>query len=419
MDIPRPTANGGFTHTNASRAKISAANKGKTPWNKGKNRSEEVRARIAAGVRARNRERLLKKLEEMGLTEEEYEEQKKEEKRKREAERRARKTANGGYTPTEETKAKISKALKEKHASGQVKKRQLDPSKVRRGFTHSEETRRKISASLKKRWNNDDEYREHMKESYSKANSREETRRKISESLKRRWSDPEFREDMTKKMAESRNGREAINYDSSYRKKISEAMKKKWQDPAYREKTLTSIQQAAQNRTGETSPHRTKKKKSVTKSVDMQLITPLSATDLVRRKKKVVAKKKRSVRNVAVTPMEPRKASSSRSKLKGATRMSHHEQLGDDQLADLPKKNAKAKRKRKSSNEKDGSVSRLREERRDLFDLLYGDDDSLLVDDINQEDMGGISEESTLSKLGIVFGDEDLDAFDPYGLDDY
>lgn len=82
-DVPLPTVNGGFTHTATSRAKISAANKGKTPWNKGKARSEEVRARIAEGVRRRNREKFLAKLEEEGITEEEYSERKKEERRKR------------------------------------------------------------------------------------------------------------------------------------------------------------------------------------------------------------------------------------------------------------------------------------------------------------------------------------------------
>ena len=151
MDIPMPTENGGYTHTTASKAKISAANKGKIPWNKGKTRSEEVKARIAAGVRKRNRERFLQKLEDMGLTEEEYEEQKKEERRKKDAERRARKTANGGYRLTDETKQKISQVLKEKHARGEVKKRKyVGP--FRKGFQHSEETKQKIRESLKKKW---------------------------------------------------------------------------------------------------------------------------------------------------------------------------------------------------------------------------------------------------------------------------
>jgi hypothetical protein len=150
-DIPRPTEAGGYTHTSASKAKISAANKGKTPWNKGKTRSEEVKQRIAEGVRRKNRERFLLKLQEMGITEEEYEAKKKEERRIKDAERRARRTENGGYKPTEETKAKISKVLKEKFAKGEIKKREYS-GPFRKGFTHSEETRAKISESLKKKW---------------------------------------------------------------------------------------------------------------------------------------------------------------------------------------------------------------------------------------------------------------------------
>lgn len=150
-DIPRPTEAGGYTHTSASKAKISAANKGKTPWNKGKSRSEEVKQRIAEGVRRKNRERFLLKLQEMGITEEEYEAKKKEERRIKDAERRARRTEKGGYKPTEETKAKISKVLKEKFAKGEIKKREYS-GPFRKGFTHSEETRAKISETLKKKW---------------------------------------------------------------------------------------------------------------------------------------------------------------------------------------------------------------------------------------------------------------------------
>ena len=69
-----------------------------------------------------------------------------------------------------------------------------------------------------------------------------------------------------------------------------------------------------------------------------------------------------------------------------------------------PKKKAATKKKK----EPDGSVNRLREERRDLFDLLYGDDD-------NENSVEAQSNKAAMFALG----DEDLDSFDPYGLDDY
>ena len=155
LDIPAPTANGGFSHTSSSKAKISAANKGKTPWNKGKARSEEVKARIAEGVRRKNREKFLAKLAEDGITEDEYFARQKANRQKKDAERRARKTAKGGYTPTDETKQKISRIVKEKYASGEMMRNPRDPSKLRQGFKRSEETKKKIQESLKQKWAED------------------------------------------------------------------------------------------------------------------------------------------------------------------------------------------------------------------------------------------------------------------------
>jgi hypothetical protein len=82
-DVPTLTLRGGYTHTSSSKAKISAANKGKVPWNKGTPRSDEVRTRIAEGVRKRNRERFLVMLAEENITEEEYLERKKADKKKK------------------------------------------------------------------------------------------------------------------------------------------------------------------------------------------------------------------------------------------------------------------------------------------------------------------------------------------------
>jgi hypothetical protein len=429
-DIPLPTANGGYSHTTASRAKISAANKGKTPWNKGRARSEEEKARIAAGVRARIREEFLKKLDAMGLTEEEYEQQKKEERRKREAERRARRTPNGGVSPSAETRAKISKALKEKHASGQIKKRAVDPSKVRRGFQHTEETRRKISESLKKRWRNDEEYREGMIKAQIKSSSKEETRKKISDTLKRRWQDPNFREGMVQAI-NSRKTSDSV-YDKTYREKISEAMKRKWQDPEYRSKTLTSIKKAAQSRTATNPPMRKVKGAASAKMKNVQLspVAPLSAQDLAKRKQKKTKKiKEKSTRTIdknafaAVEPLKaPRKPIIQR--IKGDSEPASPPTLNGESLEsagveERPKKIKKKTKKNKTKeDDKDGSVTRLREERRDLFDLLYGDEDDLLVG--NDDEMATeVAKPSTISKMGLIFGDEDLDSFDPYGLDDY
>eukprot|EP00531_Pseudo-nitzschia_arenysensis_P000018 CAMPEP_0116125342 /NCGR_PEP_ID=MMETSP0329-20121206/5761_1 /TAXON_ID=697910 /ORGANISM="Pseudo-nitzschia arenysensis, Strain B593" /LENGTH=373 /DNA_ID=CAMNT_0003619379 /DNA_START=405 /DNA_END=1526 /DNA_ORIENTATION=+ len=92
----RKTDNGGYSHTNLSKSKISKANSGNKPWNFGKRRSSADKAKIAAGVRARNRTILLAKLKKLGMSEEEYMKKKKEIKYLRERIRRA-KRANGKH----------------------------------------------------------------------------------------------------------------------------------------------------------------------------------------------------------------------------------------------------------------------------------------------------------------------------------
>jgi NUMOD3 motif len=89
----RLTHKGGYMHTKNSRLKISQANKGKSPWNKGKNRSETAKAKISAGVRARNHAILLIKLGKLGLTEEEWFRKKKQIKLLRERVRKAKVSA--------------------------------------------------------------------------------------------------------------------------------------------------------------------------------------------------------------------------------------------------------------------------------------------------------------------------------------
>lgn len=392
-DIPLPTVNGGYSHTTASRAKISAANKGKVPWNKGRTRSPEERARIAAGVRAKNRQRFLEKLEKLGLTEEEYNEQKKAERRRKDQERRARKTAKGGYRPTEETKQKISAILKEKWAKGEMKKRTVNPEKVRRGFTHSAETRAKISASLKKRWAEDADYRNAMMQKCNTSNSSEDVKQRISASLKKKWQDPEFRQEMLGKMANRRQ--QPGPHGMTHREKISAAMKKKWQDEEYRKKTIAGIQksQALKPKRPKAKP---KKKATAPKEVTaVQPVDGIRVAKPVQPKKKappVKNKKKRPV--TRATPAATAAKKRAPRKVKPIVESSPTE---DEILLQQQQQEEKAAALKA---EQDGSIKRLREERRDLYDLLYGED--------------GAS-----SAVLLDLGDENLDTFDPYGLEDF
>jgi NUMOD3 motif len=89
----RLTQNGGYLHTKSARLKISQANSGNVPWNKGKNRTSDAKAKISAGVRARNHAVLLKKLEKLGMTEEQWNESRRKIKLLREKVRKAKSNA--------------------------------------------------------------------------------------------------------------------------------------------------------------------------------------------------------------------------------------------------------------------------------------------------------------------------------------
>jgi hypothetical protein len=413
-DIPRPTAKGGFSHTKASKAKIAAANKGKTPWNKGQQRTEETKARIAAGVRARNRERFLQKLQDMGVTEVAYEATKKEARREKDAERRSRRTSKGGYSPTEETKAKISRILKAKHAKGDIKPRKVDLSKVRRGFKHSDETKAKISEALKQRWANDSVYRENMQNQVVKSHNDEEVRQRISTTLKKKWQNPEFRSQMMEKIS-TRNTSVTGVRDTSHREKISKAMKAKWQEAEYREKTLKSIakrkdeMQRDRPAASPAQPRKPRPKKitqvkgsaAAQRSDGVVMVQPMAQGDTKQPKKKKKAPRKKTVRLMDKDDDDGGPVATVEPKTKGAG------------------KKVAAKKKEAKKKEPDGSVNRLKEERRDLFDLLYGDDDAGDDDGDDDGDDEGEDDPHSLGPARFALGDEDLDSFDPYGLDDY
>ena len=112
--IVRKTDKGGYAHTKKSRARIGKANKGKCPWNKGKHRSEEVKAKIRAGVVARNQAILAVKLKKLGMTEGEWITKKKEIKYLRERVRRAKLAVNKKKEEmTQENLLKLERELKD------------------------------------------------------------------------------------------------------------------------------------------------------------------------------------------------------------------------------------------------------------------------------------------------------------------
>jgi len=366
---PQRTAAGGYAHTDDSRAKISAANKGKTPWNKGRQRTEEEKARISAGVRARNREIFLQKLAGMNMTEEEYNLDKKEKKRLAEAERRKRRTANGGYKPTEETRQKISRILREKYKNGEIKRSKRIVNNGMTNRTHSEETRSRISESLKQRWK-EEGYRKNIKAKIKKSNSSEDVRKRISETLKKKWQDPEFRKYMLEKMA-TRN-QSTAPHSQTHRQKISETMKRKWQDKDYRAKAMTGMSKVRRATTSRAARDAVNRKISETMKLKWQdenyraLMTnnntrasstqTRNPTKRTKRRNTSNASRKRSAEKIIKQkPSQPKK------------------EVTIPQDVIIPHTTAKSLGI--DIQEDQRRVSKLRQERRDLYDLLYGDDD--------------------------------------------
>ena len=139
----------GHPHSVNSRAKISAANKGKQPWNVGRKHSEETKARIAEKTREAMRRKKEAKALELGLTLEEYEKRK--EKKKSE---KKKKSLKGGLT--EEGRKRISESQKKRWQDPEYRLRYTQITKGKR--PHSEETKKKLSIAIKAKWQTE-EYR--------------------------------------------------------------------------------------------------------------------------------------------------------------------------------------------------------------------------------------------------------------------
>lgn len=367
---PQRTAAGGYAHTDDSRAKISAANRGKVPWNKGRKRSAEEKARISVGVRARNREILLKKLAGMNITEEEYYFEKKEKKRLAEAERRKRRTENGGYIPTEETKQKISRILKAKYKSGEIVRSPRLANKGMTNRTHSEETKARISESLRKRWK-DEGYRKNMKDKVKRSNSSEEVRKRISETLKKKWQDPEFRQYMVDRMA-TRDAL-ATPHTQNHRQKISATMKRKWQDKKYRDKAMSGMSKVRRATSSPASRAAVNRKISETMKLKWQ--------DQNYRASMTDINKSINTSNGTRNPSRKTKR-----RITSSTPAKRNVEKRDQQKSSQSKKevaisqdiiipHTTAKSLGIDIQEDQRRVTKLRQERRDLYDLLYGDDD--------------------------------------------
>lgn len=220
------TPNGGHCHTPESRGKISAANKGKTPWNKGGNHSEETRRKIAEGAREAARRRKVAMATAMGLSVEEYEKVKRRERNTR---------TEPGEGTTQETRSKISARLRERWKDPVYRQARLSTMPKRQGVKHSEETKQRIRQAVTLKWN-DPEYREKI----TSRVSTEETRKKIGQVIRDQWADPNIRKERMANMSPK---------SEEHRKRIAASVKAKWADPDYRARTVERMKASSQART--------------------------------------------------------------------------------------------------------------------------------------------------------------------------
>lgn len=221
------SSNIGRPHTDESKAKISQANKGKTPWNAGIGHSEETKRKIAERTKAAMLLRKQNAASALGLTIEEFDAKKKEERKAKAALKR-----KGGLT--EEGRKRISDCMKARWRDPEYRKAYSE-NRQRNFHGHSEETKARISAAIKEKWK-DNEYRSRLEGTERSP----EVRERISNSLKARWQDPEFRE----QMMESAGTR-----TDEWREAISKAVRKRYEeDPSYRIRVSSGIRTAISKR---------------------------------------------------------------------------------------------------------------------------------------------------------------------------
>jgi len=196
-----------------------------------------------------------------------------------------------------------------------------------------------------------------------------------------------------------------VQRGEDYRKKISESMKRKWEDPTYRARALKGIKSAIKKK-APNSVSRTLKKK--------------------KKKKKVVVKKKNSTQLNGQLKKKKKKKVTRIKKVSPKT-IEKGEKEKDGKTLNLPKFVGKDEEERMR-------VSQMKDQRRDLYDLLYGEEERADLkaqqtsngqtgnkDGVGGDDDATISDDEVDAFIDLIEDEEEdfnIDDFDPYGLDE-
>lgn len=212
------------------------------------------------------------------------------------------------------------------------------------------------------------------------------------------------------------------------RAKISAAMKRKWQDENYRNKALKGMEKYRDSLPPKIQKTRPPKSAKVDEIV---AVTPM----------KKLKKKKRKANQVTVSSATAGVTKKKKKKKKAVKKKTVAAKSAVSLAKTASKKNGPEAEVESSEKElrDDGDISRMRTERRDLYDLLYGDEGDSHEEDVETMsqipgvlDLDLLKEEvddmpSTDGPKGLSsfftgtadLNDDDLDDYDPYNLDDY
>lgn len=260
LSVSNQNINIGRPHTDSSRAKISAANKGKVPWNVGKSHSEETRNKIAEKTREAMQQKKIAKLAALGMTMEDYDLQ-----RVQKRKEKKRSAVKGGLT--DEGRKRISESVKERWKNPEFRAKYS--SSQRGARNHSEATRARISEAITLKWQQQ-EYRDKVKSKPS-----DEVRARISETLKSKWKEEEFRNKMMSLQ---------FPRTEAWRIKLSESIKTKWLDPEYRASVESGIRSSNKTTTRAYNPSN-RPRRSQSRSVSTPRKPRISVEDMRAKKR--------------------------------------------------------------------------------------------------------------------------------------
>lgn len=201
-----------YKHSPEIRATISAANKGRRPWNAGKSHSEETKRKIAARTAAGIARKLEAEAAMLGITVESL----------REMKSKRRNAAQAQRPRVAEARRKRRSAVMKRAWKNPVYRARF----LARSRVVNPETRARISQRLKEFW------AQHPAQPKPQRSSSPTAKQGRSEKMRQKWRNPVFRTKMLASFFERRH--------KQWRRMLSRAIQQKWKDPHHRYRVLKS-----------------------------------------------------------------------------------------------------------------------------------------------------------------------------------